>query len=117
MHLRGLRGTFDEEGMPVYSPPPASDQFPTMNGDWTGVIKTAIQTWGTVSAAESQAKAQIAVAPYQYRYGTYPGYIAPGSAPYGYAPSAAPGYFLGISLGTWLIGAATVAIIYAASQR
>ena len=90
---------------PIYAPAPAPATVPSAGGgsDWTGMISTAIRTWGSVEQTQAQAEAQRRLTPYTTRplptVQRYPGYSPfPGSA----GGSA----FMGMTGTTWLILAA-----------
>jgi hypothetical protein len=98
-------------GEPIYTPP-VSAPVPSAGGgtDWTGMISTAIKTWGSVEQTQAQADAARRLSPYTTRplptvprYGSqYP--WQPGYSPF---PGGAGGSaFLGMTMTTWLILAA-----------
>jgi hypothetical protein len=88
---------------PVYAPVPAPAPSAGGGSDWTGMITTAIRTWGSVEQTQAQAEAQRRLTPYTTRplptVQRYPGYSPfPGSA----GGSA----FMGMNMTTLLILAA-----------
>jgi hypothetical protein len=97
---------------PVYTPAPESAPLPKAGGgsDWTGMISTAIKTWGSVEQTQAQTEAARRLTPYTTRplptvprYGSqYP--YQPGYSPF---PGGAGGSaFMGMSMTTWLVLAA-----------
>lgn len=79
MYLRGLSamgdGWFDDTA--------ASISGPTQSTDWTGLISSALQTYGNIEVAKTQAEIAANRPPYMPGYsplnypaasGTYPGY-------------------------------------------
>ena len=101
------------ESLPAQTyPSPSSQTGPTSNFDWTGLLSTAIKTWGQIETVKTQAQTQQKVAPYQYRY---PSTVPPGVTPYPSSPfspftttTGTPGTLFGIPLTYWLIGGAAV---------
>lgn len=110
--MRGMGDVWDWNPIDNQLPPadvsspsyPASNTPPTNNADWTGIVSTAISTWGNLETAKLNSQTQIATAPYQY------GYARPASSVPASYNMLAPG--AGISTGTLiLLGAAAVALI------
>lgn len=136
MYLRGMGDVYDDYGglepqeVPgeIYAPsvavpapagiPQASTQWPTISGDWAGVFKTALQTYGSTNANKAQIEAARLRTANPYGYynplSPSPGYLAPGYSPF---PVGGGGTLLGISLTTWLLLAAGGAAIYIATQK
>lgn len=108
-------GSVWSETPPPQYPSPSSTTGPTSTFDWTGLVTTAIKTYGQIETAKTQAETQQKVAPYQYRY---PQPVAPGTAfpssPFSpFAPTTGvPGAPLGIPLTYWLVGGAAVAAAF-----
>lgn len=109
MYLRGLRGfgrmgdgAFDQSGAAAYPDNPdagtiydastaPSDTGPTVSGDWTGIISSAIATWGNVQQSKIQAQGAADVA--RYTGGRY----LPATAPRTYTSSP----FVSGAAGSW----------------
>lgn len=99
---------------PEYVPAPAPTPSAGGGTDWTGIIGTAIRTWGSVEQTQAQAEAQRRLTPYTTRplptVQRYPGYSPfPGSA----GGSA----FMGMTGTTWIMLLALGAGAYFLMQR
>ena len=103
MYMKGLSAGWDSGDIgseqwpisyPSSYPAPASNQTPTATTDWTGLIGTAIQTFGTYQTAKTNAESAAAIETARARY--YPqGYTLNPAAGGGYmvAPGAGFGGF------------------------
>ena len=117
MYLRGMQALGqDYEGYyetePDYSDiASASTTGPTQSYDWTGLVSTALKTWGSYETAKLQSETAVQLAPYQqpkilspYTTSPRPTTSIPGYSPF--PGTGAGGTLFGMSMTTLLILAA-----------